>query len=340
MIIFRKKLFNLRTHVILVFVPKETNCFKLAPLEYANYLADMNGGFIQKNRETLEPISDFLKENGICAIAVGSDGKGEKHNQSSTEIIYVQDQDRKQRLNLNEIVNKFESETGGKEYKNFFFVGENGIPKGMIIGQHILSLVDGISTLTYPDRVLNSMFVCGNELLYQDARKTVAIEMGQTPKLSRKIRGEIRRQIKNYISTCKTGISRGVVCFDKEKQYYDENKNPGEYGFKHSHLRLTQRELDLITQTFIRDKKINVSEDIRYLPTRTIDRINYFFKKEISLTEAYLWFLQRYHEIQELYKNEKEPVSLEYDHYVFNLCSEIILKSGENVLINDNLKNK
>jgi len=121
-----------------------------------------------------------------------------------------------------------------------------------------------------------------------------------------------------------TGISRGVVEFtiDPPIQYYNETGKVFAQGFKHSFLRAVQRKLDLLTVDLVKKKIVDIEQLAEELPTNTIERIEYIagktnLKDSKQVQEAYLWFLQRYHEIQEQYKDQCGPKSLSFDPISF-----------------------
>ncbi len=309
---------------------KEFKNDQLTPDKYAECLAESNKRYLLENRVILEPISDFLDYYDTCAIVVGSDGKKEKGVKVDTEIVFIQSDKSDKKLFPQYLVDEFEKITGNK-YQDVFFTGKDSFPKIMKINEDTLSFVNQDSNMVYPDRVLNSILICGQQMIYDQARQTVAIEMGLTPGLSGKIREGIKNQIREYLKVCQSGISRGQVCFDFEKkcQYFDQkNGNIQRYGFKHGYIRLVQRKLDLKIQTMIRDHQIDV-EKVDNLPTNTFEKIDYLCPGQRSIIESYLWFLQNYHDIQKEYEKNKVLVEKKYDGYDFDINSEIILRNVE-----------
>lgn len=304
--------------------------YQLAPGKYAEYLSESNERYLLENKTILEPISDLLDYYDTCAVVVGSDGKKEKGIKVDTEVVFIQSEKSDRKLYPQYLADEFEKLTGNK-YSDVFFIDKNLLPRIMKVGDNTLSFVDQNPSVVYPDRILNSILVCGQQMVYNQARQTVAIEMGLTPCLSGKIREYIKNQIREYLKVCQSGISRGAICFDFEKkcQYFDQKDgNIRRYGFKHGYIRLVQRKLDLKIQTMIRDRQIGV-EKINNLPTNTFEKIDYLCPNQKPLIESYLWFLQNYHDIQKKYEEEKVLVEKEYDGYSFDINSEIILRNVE-----------
>lgn len=302
----------------------EKYIYKLSPIEYRGCLDNLNTIYISECREIIKPLENILKSCDVCAIAVGSDGKMERHPQSITELVYIQGEDCDNFFTPSLVVNEFNQRTK-KNYKNVFDTGNDCLPSVMKIGCDTLSFALYNPRLIFPDRVLNSTFVMGNYNVFLEARKRVATEMAFTPGLSGKIHKELKNQLKNYRINTSTGTSRGLVCFDNKFQYYDEKENIGRFGFKHSFLRLTQRFLDIKTQENIRDGKIQIDE-INKLPVNTVDRIEYFGIDQY-LSEAYIWFLQQYHHVQEEYKDRRKLTKTTYDTDLFKNYSDIILRN-------------
>jgi hypothetical protein len=309
-----------------VFSKESQQCYQFNPVKYGDYLTALNDRYLDENKRIFEPFTDFLNYYKACAIVIGSDGKGERHTQSKTEIVFIQDDQTDKYLDPRHLVEEFEKITGMIFFSNFF-TNSNKLPRIKKIGRDVLSWVDQNSNLVYPDRLFNSKLICGDNSIFQKIRENIAIEMGLIPGLSGKIRREIRNQRNRHFETCQSGISRMETCFDQEYQYYDEGKTIGKYGFKHGFIRLIQRNLDLRTQASLRDKIISINK-ISNLPVNTVERIMFFSKDQKSLCEAYLWFLQKYHQVQEEYKERKSLAVMSYDKYSFKENSEIILRDG------------
>lgn len=305
----------------------------MSPIKYGEYLVGINQKYLSDNKLVLEPLSDFLEYHDACAVVVGSNGKKEKGVNSDTEIVFIQGERPIKRLDPRLLVDEFER-VNGYDYCKNFFVNKESLPRIVRIGENILSFVDDNSRLVYPDRILNSLFVCGKKTVYEQSRQIVAIEMGLTMRLSGKIRSEMKKQIKEHFKVFQTGVSRGKVCFDIDEgcQYYERlGKNVDQLGFKYGPIRLVQRDLDFITQAVIVDKRLDI-ERIDTLSTNTSERINYLIPDSKSLIESYLWFLQNYHRIQQEYEDNKSLCVIYYDKYDFNQNSEIILRGGLKVV--------
>lgn len=305
----------------------ETYQYRLQPLKYGVYLeAITNSKYLDKTRQKLLPIKNFLEENNICAVVVGSDGKSERHPQSKTEIVYIQDQSSSQTITTEEITDVY-TKTTGFDYVKVFGTDIDSIPEKVDLGKRVISFAFGDAKRIFPDRVLNSILVIGSAEIHQKARRMVLEELGSGGQLSSVIKKELKRQRKEHYKTCLTGSSRGKVCFNHNGQFYDESKHPGRFGFKHGFIRLIQRDLDLRTQEMIVRGTWSINRAIE-LPSSTTGRISFLdYSKDTA--EAFLWFLQRYHSVQEEYKNRRIPSFMPFDDYDFKQCSEIILRTQE-----------
>jgi hypothetical protein len=304
----------------------ETEPYGLSPFEYKTYVEEINGRYLSQTRQNLLPLDSFLQENNICAIVVGSDGKGERHAQSKTEIVYIQGQSLGGEISSKKISDLYEELTGRK-YSDVFETDVGYLPEKTNLGIDILSFVSGDNRRIFPDRVLNSKLVGGASEVHQKARISVLGEIGRPDNLAGLIRRELKRQKKEANKTCQTGVSRKKLCFNQSGQFYDESENPGSFGFKHGFIRFIQRDLDLRTQSLIIDR-VWSPEKAAELPTSTVGRISFFdYNKDTA--EAYLWFLEQYHEVQERYKNRKRLSVVPFDDYNFRQCSEIILRNDK-----------
>lgn len=155
---------------------RENNYSQLTPFKYMDCLSDLNGKYLSEIRATLEPISNFLNDYHACAVVVGSDGKKEKGVKSGTEIVYIQDEQSNKKLFSQSLVDEFEK-TSQLKYSDIFFVDKNSLPRVLKNNEDILSFVDKNSKIIYPDRILNSILICGQQLIHNKARQNVLIEM-------------------------------------------------------------------------------------------------------------------------------------------------------------------
>lgn len=304
----------------------ERNPYQLGPMEYKEYLSDLNDSYLRETRQKLLPIENFLIQRDLCAIVVGSDGKKERHPQSKIEVMYVQSEGKGDIITPSVIASTF-IETTGKRYSDVFDVEINGSPVSARIGTDVLSYVLGDQNRIYPDRILNSRFVLGDQDIHKKAKRTVLEEMNMDI-LRRKIRKAMNEQSSRHLKSCITGISRGETCFDEHNQFYDERNKPGKFGFKHAFVRLVQRKLDLRTQELMKEGQMTI-EEMSCLPTNTADKLMFFKSYNQDTPAAYLWFLQRYHELQEVYKARRDLSALDFDSYDFRQCSEIILRNWQ-----------
>jgi len=286
--------------------------------EYSGLLTCVNENYLRSTRRVLAPMCTELDR--LCPyslITVGSDGKKERHPQSKTEIVYVFE---KQEMapRAQDIAQIFRRTTGN----TYFYETSEGQPMVVCLDQETpLSYAFNNSRLVYPDRVLNSVLVLGDENIHLKSRLKVLEEMIGPE--SGKIRREMRQQRNEYGKACRTATYRAVSLFDPDTgvQYYDEDRKSYALGFKTSFLRLMQRTLDLLVNDGIKKYGINIRQ-IKEMPTSTVDRIKYLQKigwiesgnQEVAAAqESYLWFLREYHKAQEAYKNRGSGVNVPYN---------------------------
>lgn len=299
-------------------ISREINSCLTGDFKYADYLERSNKVSLEKTKQLLLPLREWLEENQAIAVVTGSDGRGEKGYRSKTEVVFIQDENPKRIVTPTE-VSQFFIEKNGKDFSEVF---DTCLSKGPIIlkiGRDKLSMVDNDSNRIYPDRVLCSKLVIGDEEIHKKAKEVTLIESSLTKGLSGKIRKALRSQRGDYLKTCQTGVSRNQRCFDEQQQYYRDDQK-GVYGFKHGFIRLVQRDIDLRIQGLVRDQVISVQEAI-VIPNGTVDRLTYLLENSENIIEAYLWFLQNYHNIQRNYMNGRTDLaSLEFDPYILREC--------------------
>lgn len=90
----------------------ERNPYQLGPMEYKEYLSDLNDSYLRETRQKLLPIENFLIQRDLCAIVVGSDGKKERHPQSKIEVMYVQGEGKGDIITPSVIASTFIETTG------------------------------------------------------------------------------------------------------------------------------------------------------------------------------------------------------------------------------------
>lgn len=299
-------------------------------IPYRLPLRDYDGLVRFINEQNLNILRDMLPKlpKGICVILIGSDGKIEKHPQSKKDIVIIG----------KSINNAFSWSKKIKEhlYINFpqesFDYGRHGFPEHKAINSSILSYAFGNKQDVFPDRVLNSLLVAGDKEIYRMARLQTLQEMGGNDELGKRIIRHMHKQLEAYKKACKTGCYRGLTIFnlDTNRQIYNEGNI---YGFKLAFIRGVQRKIDIIIAEAITQKRLDPITCIQEeMPTNTVERLRYLFDKDLipscsirGLIDAYRWFLQRYHEIQETYKNKRKKVEVDFDPLLFKCYSDIIL---------------
>lgn len=188
--------------------------------------------------------------------------------------------------------------------------------------------------LVYPDRILHSTILLGDSNLYLQAKLKALEELKE-----RKVGERLKDQLKSYQRAIETGSYRHQPIFDKERgiQYYQESDDPKllRLGFKSAFLRAVQRKLDLLTREGILNQQLEARIKQRYIEglSNTLERIEFLSEiglipREMAkpLIEAYYWFLQRYHQAQDQYKNTRELVELPFDLNLFGEHQQTILE--------------
>ncbi len=305
--------------------------YDLSVSEYGEYIHDINEQNIAYLRRLFEgaPLAPTQ-----CLIVIGSDGKLERHAQSKTDVVLVQ---RKNAANNNvdDITAWFEGINPGETFKSQFDSQLSDslevvtLDDDSIRASYVYPELFTQPRSIYPDRGLNSIHIAGNTEVHLDLRKQVLLEMTAKGKSFRSIREEMKKQLRHYERAAKTGAYREVRVFGIELgggenrcfQYYNEDPNSYTVGFKVPFLRRMQRFLDIATVVAIKEEMLGVDDAAKNLPTSTIQRLEYF--KNIGLLQdqgavedvedSYLWFLQRYHHVQELYKQLRIPIALSFD---------------------------
>lgn len=301
------------------------NCFNLSPNEYAGLVlvcCQNRRNELTNKFNSLFPESLGLKDK-LAIIMVGSDGKEERHPQSKTELVILFQNGEDNLTKIISILNGLNDPSLLiEEFRNLDNPDE------------ILSFHINNPQSIYPDRILNSVLVWGNNKIHQEARKKVVSEMIEDSSRGKKIREAIKGQLYTHKKTIITGKYRGQIVFDSENQCYFESNDPKElrYGFKMGPLRAVQRKLDLLTIEAFKRGLVTI-DNIENLPTDTVSRIEFFaniglIDKDFaqSLIEAYLWFLREYHRIQEEFKqsDRTQVITLPYNQEEFNQYIKII----------------
>jgi hypothetical protein len=305
-------------------ITKWDESYTTSDLEYFwTYVQKLNRNRRARLREELT--SEISLDKDAAIVLVGSDGKGERQFQSKSDLVflgmsnfdpdlakYFYDCLRRQKL-MDSI----------EEYKD--------LSKGIYLldGEIPLSYVTGNKSAVYPDYLLHSRMICGDDKLHNQVRHEVVREMTGNNELGRRIREKMRDQLNLQRGAISQGIYREGVLFDDQFQYYSETQ-PFSYGFKFPFLRTIQRRLDFTLISIVNDIGIG-NFDVANYPTATVDRIKYFIEQGVMdleqgmhIREAYLWFLQRYHEIQNNYLKAQEPTKLVYDKEKFKYYSELV----------------
>ncbi len=292
---------------------------------YWVFLGYLNQKYIEDTRELLA--SSPLGPDQ-CLVLLGSDGKRERHAQSKTDIAIVQ-RSSPGNLSSQGFMDSFDR-THIKNFTEVFDLQLFEEPEVKTVGDPTLMVSDaypyvfaGEKRRIYPDRMLNTVYLLGNQDVYTEARRQVLREMTDNDKRSGVIRRELVKQLKSYRKCMETGLYRDRPTFTQDPpfQYYDEDPEIYSTGFKIGFLRTMQRFLDIAVVVGIQQGFFSIDEAVVNLPTTSPDRITYLCGKGLfngakrceGAVDSYLWFLQQYHFAQELYKRTRHKVKLEFD---------------------------
>jgi len=185
-------------------------------LFYRNLSLDEYRGLVktiaQNRKQELQVLFDLLIEkfggNNWCLILVGSDGKQERHPQSKTEVVLLC-RDSKPKDEMKETIKCLISpSTDPIEFEEIKTLDNKEDP---------FSFYNGQSDRCYPDRILNSNFLLGDDDIFIQARRQVLLEMSEQGKLGKKIREELRTQLKGYKKALISGQYRHQIIFDENQ---------------------------------------------------------------------------------------------------------------------------
>ena len=302
--------------------------------------ADHYTSVIEQNERRLSayygPISDILDNVGVgqspvAVVAVGSDGKLERHPQSQTELILLK------QATVPSIKAQFTSlaQSPSNIFRNELMYARDGQTfEYDVDGPTPLCRVYGNPNAQYPDNLLNSSFVAGSPDVYYQMRRRLLIEMTTQDSLGKSIRDDMKEQLSAYRRCLRSGVYRQAQVIDPYKgiQYYHEDPNhkTTALGLKMPFLRTIQRKLDLITTQAIQKGLIDLNDVAVNCPTNTADRIRYLQDRRIlspdtdSIIEAYQWALRHYHNAQETYRTQQKPIEVYFDPTVyFNFVDQV-----------------
>ena len=290
----------------------------LSPTEYYGLVTDgVNFNNLQSITRKLESLE---LPKGVLVAVAGSDGKLERHAQSKTELIIIEES---AALEGDILLRDF---FGNEPYSELFDTSLDGVIDVKALDSRIpLSYAYGDSDAMYPDRILNTfpVFPITPESLdlYFRAREQTLNEISK----DKRIKEGLRSQLRSYKKAMQTEEYRHIPTFDTDRhiQFYSEQWPAYTTGFKIPFLRTVQRKLDLLT---LKLEGVTTWRDVAMnMPTTTIGRLEYLrdqkiiSQEECSTTgDAYAWFLQQYHNIQENYKDCCTPVELPYDAGTFD----------------------
>ncbi len=311
-------------------LPNNELVWSLSPLEYYGLVEVVNLNYLDEWRKEIEELFHDFDFQNTCFVVVGSDGRLEKHIQSRTEIVIftrerlpIGFQQIKQRL----LTASMPVEFGWKDKVDLKDPSKKDLP---------FSSVYDNPQFIFPDRIINSVLLVGNEELYFEIRRKVIEEIVNNPKIIR----VLKKQFRSHRSAMLKGKYRGLVVFDLEGyvQFYDEEEGKWRFGFKSAHLRAFQRFMLMLLSSYIKSKEGEVDFHSLSLefPLNPIKQYEWFIRKgflsrtyrdlsgkEIKsedVIEAYQWFLREYHRVQETYKDQEPPrkgVSVQFNREDF-----------------------
>jgi hypothetical protein len=293
--------------------------FDLAPEEYYGCVYTINENRRLTLAEKFDGVPLDLRTHAI--ILTGSDGKSERHTQSKTEmtILTTNTEGNPAASMANWYKNKY-----GADFNERFDVSPTGLPEVKVVpgdaeSSPSLAYAYGDRNLVYPDRVLNSQLLLGNESILSSAKRQVLAGITADDEAGRRIRKEIESQGRAATKGLTSGEYRHATIFFLEppQQYYDEDRQHYSVGFKLAGLRPVQRMIDLLTIRAIRSKGLAIEDAISF-PTNTVARVEALSERGLApdaskLIPAYQWFLQQYHVAQDHYKATRSGVKVPFN---------------------------
>jgi hypothetical protein len=318
-------------------MPIRQETFQMQPLDYIQYVKDLNVKYTEEIQEKLDPIYNFVNENDCCVTLTGSDGKSERHPQSNHEIEFLVHEGVDRVKFIGDIFDRYKQSSMGDFPAEFR--GYEKDPTVRVIGVDTLSYAYNNRDAVYPDRILNSKKILGSDQTYVEARNQLLHEFSLTSEDSKRIHDRVKSQLYDYKKSLKTGVYRDIVVFDVNAglQIYDESNGGLCFGFKIPVLRTVQRKLDSLTIKYIRDNESRIDlNDLcgtlaTELPSNTCDRFDMFAiylgidpKTVESWKYAYAWSQREYHKIQEKYKSKRTTVRTKFDKDEFENSRKII----------------
>lgn len=303
-----------------------TTYFALDPLEYAGLVSTVN----QSTHEFYSRLfsSDVKLLRGECIIVVGSDGKNERHAQSRTEfeLILPWPDNQEVRDHIMRVL------YANQKHIHLELGPKKRIEVKVLTDAMPVSYAFGDSQRVYPDRLFNSALILGSVATHLAIREKVLAEMTAPTELGRRIRDKLKDQLSEHCRAIKTGTFRKILNFDPNTgtQFYQEEEAM-QTGFKPAYIRAIQRKFDILTVLAIQKRELDASDVLGNLSTTTHEKFDFFVQRGLlkpelaeKTAQAYMWFLQQYHHIQEHYKTEQCPVMLPVRRQVFTHYAGIV----------------
>lgn len=300
--------------------------FTLPPLEYLGLVETICETTQQSYRRHL---ARFESCDDIAIIVVGSDGKKERHTQSKTEFVVIEEDEHDQ-----DIAEELQRYLRRYTPLHLDAGPHNHIDTKRLWRDDPISFAFDDRHLVYPDRVLNASFIVGNPRVAELARLRVLQEMIGDNRTGKRIRGTIKDQLSEYREAIESGVSRRIPVFSPKDylQWYDE-KTPIRPGFKPAFLRAVQRKCDLLLIQTLLHRGLSIGDAVNLYPSETFDKFSFFADMGMidqdqseNVGFAYTWFLREYHRVQELYKRRRMLVRLPFDPDEFSCFKEVILQ--------------
>ena len=279
-------------------------------ISYFDQLRQYNLGLQERLAETLDDRYHSNYKDNFFIATTGSDGRLEKGPQSKVELIAYTPINSK--IEIKDIVNEIIEDD---EIKLFDPSVEY---KKMVIGK--LSLFNEDPNRVFPNRVLDSRFLYGNELLLPLTLRNIADEftgiygkriitkLKDQERYARKISREGRANFQGNELT-HVNFEEGIAFYDDE-----DNLGPKRGSFKYGPMRLIQTSMSkgIIKKIYNKDFDLDI---LRHYPTNTVDRLHFFETENLSglnssevsdLADNYKWFLWIYHCGQENWRLDKQ----------------------------------
>jgi hypothetical protein len=318
-----------------MYVPDQHS--RQTPIQILEYQRNISMYALQLNAVLKAGIDVWLEykglSNDVAIVLTGSDGRSENMDPRNLELIVLVDGD------IANLAEEFTTFIKGLLAGFTLETAHNNLVQ--VTNIHSSELISAVSyefDSLYPDFILSSAFITGNEDVYKKAKQRVIQEM----KLD-VVRQQSVQQLKGYIEAAETEHYKNVRIFDTTEGYqiYKEG-NGRSLGFKIPFLRALQRSLLLLISS--NDSLLNLLLDSG--PCNTANMLTLLHRNGFidsstyqALNEEYFWFLEQYHTARNYFGYDLEGTSsrilLEFDIETFERYSIQIIEFAKLVYSNE-----